>query len=32
MPGSSTVKVEVFKLEKAAEIEILLQNYLNELI
>jgi tRNA-dihydrouridine synthase B len=32
MPGSSAVKVEVFKLEKAAEIEILLQNYLNELI
>jgi nifR3 family TIM-barrel protein len=32
MPGSSTVKVQVFKLEKAVEIELLLQNYLNELM
>lgn len=31
MPGSSTIKTEVFKLDKALDIEILLQNYLNEL-
>ncbi|OGO76760.1 MAG: tRNA dihydrouridine synthase DusB [Clostridiales bacterium GWB2_37_7] len=32
MPGASRVKTEVFKLDKAVEVEKLLQNYLNELM